>query len=487
MYDAPVIRSAAVVVAALGALVTAGSPSGASSSRAYGPAAWSPTSIAAGYEHTCAIMGGGAKCWGDNAFGQLGDGTDARQRTRPVAVSGLFSGVDSVGAGAFHSCALAAGGSVKCWGSNSDGQLGDGQSEGRSAPVEVSGLGSGVQAIAVGGNHACALLGGGAVKCWGYNGAGQLGDGTKQSRLQPVAVSGLSGGVEAIAAGRNHTCVLLESGDVECWGDNNRGQLGDGTTTVRSRPVTVAGLATGIRTIVAGADYTCALLRDGVLCWGENGHGELGDGTKTLRTRPVRTTRLPAGIQAIAAGSDAYHTCALLTGGRAMCWGSNDHGQLGDGTTTNRTTPVPAAGLESGIQAIAAGDYHTCALLSGGGFKCLGRNDEGQLGNGTLDHVLTIHLVGRGVVTAASLRCSPEKSSAQRYCYLDRRPGTKVLLKERPAKGWRFKLWSEECRGHKPRCKIVFRENVFVTARFVKRRRASRGRSSRSAGSPSGL
>ncbi|MGA9350442.1 MAG: hypothetical protein WBW48_16795, partial [Anaerolineae bacterium] len=189
------------------------------------------TAIAAGYRHTCALTAGGVKCWGYNGYGQLGDGTWTWRNT-PVDVSGLTSGVTTIAAGSYHTCALTAGGGAKCWGHNNNGQLGDGTTTNRNTPVDVSGLTSGVDAIAAGSYHTCALTAGG-VKCWGLNDYGQLGDGTTTNRNTPVDVSGLTSGVAAIAAGYYHTCALT-AGGVKCWGRNNNGQLGDGTTTDRN-------------------------------------------------------------------------------------------------------------------------------------------------------------------------------------------------------------------------------------------------------------
>jgi alpha-tubulin suppressor-like RCC1 family protein len=338
--------------------------------------------VAAGASHTCALTtGGGVKCWGDNGRGQLGDGTTTDHST-PVDVSGLTSGVAAIIAGHSHTCALTTGGGVKCWGWNQDGQLGDGTTTQRSTPVDVSGLASSVAALAAGYSHTCALTGDGGVKCWGWNGHGQLGDGTITQRSTPADVSGLSSGITAIAAGLDHTCALTTGGGVKCWGHNGHGQLGDGTSTERHTPVDVSGLASSVTALVAGSDHTCALTTgDGVKCWGGNDYGQLGDGTGAERHTPVNVSGLTSGSGAIAAGF--YHTCALTTGGGLKCWGYNEHGQLGDGTTTQRSTPVDVSGLTSGVTALAAGYSHTCALTSDGGGKCWGGNGSGQLGDGT--------------------------------------------------------------------------------------------------------
>ena len=192
--------------------------------------------------------------------------------------------------------------------------------------------------IAPGAEHTCALTSSGGVKCWGRNNYGQLGDGTTTNRLTPVDVSGLADDVQSIEAGVAHTCALTSSGGVMCWGRNDYGQLGDGTTTNRLTPVEVNGLAVDVQSIEAGAEYTCALTASGVtMCWGRNDYGQLGDGTTTDRLTPVEVSDLAVAVQAIAAGPE--HSCAL-TSGDIICWGGNGRGQLGDGTTTDRLTPV---------------------------------------------------------------------------------------------------------------------------------------------------
>ncbi len=374
----------------LGALVLGGlaasaviAPTGAPGGSRHGSrtSSGTATAITASENHTCALTSaGGVACWGDNFYGQLGDGTTTDHST-PVDVSGLGSGVAAIAAGADHTCALTTEGGVTCWGDNFYGQLGDGTTTDRLTPADVVGLTGDVTSISAGVLHACALTSGGGVKCWGWNHDGQLGDGTRTGRLTPVNVSGLTGGVTALSAG-GHSCALTRAGGVKCWGDNSVGQLGDGTTTDRLTPVDVSGLASGVAAISGGYAHTCALTSAGESkCWGWNRSGQLGDVTTTDRSTPVDVSGLGSGVAAIAAGAD--HTCALTTEGGVTCWGDNFYGQLGDGTSITRSDPAPVSGLSYGVQAITAGYEHTCALTSTGGVKCWGDNRSGQLGDGT--------------------------------------------------------------------------------------------------------
>ena len=366
------------------------------------------SALAAGAEHTCAVTAGGAvKCWGWNGYGQLGDGTTIGRAT-PVDVNGLGSGVSVVAAGRYHTCVMTAGG-VKCWGGNSNGQLGDGTTQSRTTPVDVSGLGSGVTAVAGGESHTCAVMDavhGGGVKCWGYNRYGQLGDGTTTDRLVPVDVSGLGNGASAVAAGKYHSCAVKAEGGVKCWGFNIYGQLGDGTAGDRNVPTDVSGLASGVSGVAAGGDHTCAVMDTvrggGLKCWGNNGSGQLGDGTTDKHTTPVEVSGLGSGVNVVAAGGS--HTCAVTNGGGLKCWGLNVVGQLGDGTTTGHATPVDVSGLGSGVSAVAAGEFHTCAVTAGGGVKCWGQNYAGELGNGTTTNQTTpVDVSGLGIgVTAVA-------------------------------------------------------------------------------------
>ena len=214
--------------------------------------------------------------------------------------------------------------------------------------------------ITTGRNHTCALLSTGAAICWGSNLNGQLGDGTTANRLTPTEVIGLSSDVTAISGGREHTCALLATGAVTCWGWNEYGQLGDGTTANRLTPTAVTGLDSDVTAITAGHNHTCALLAtDAVHCWGYNGYGQLGDGTTANRLTPTAVTGLDSGVTAISASR--FHTCALLATGALTCWGWNGYGQLGDGTTANRLTPTAVTGLSSDVTAITAETFHTCA------------------------------------------------------------------------------------------------------------------------------
>jgi alpha-tubulin suppressor-like RCC1 family protein len=352
------------------------------------------TRLAAGAAHTCSVSSeGGLSCWGFNSSGQLGDGTTTNQQT-PVPVSGLSIDVLAVSAGRGHGCAATAKDEFLCWGDNANGQLGDGTTISRLTPVQVSGLTSGVAAVSTGGVHSCALTPGGALFCWGSNGSGQIGDGTTTDRLTPVSVSGLSSGVAAVSAGNLHSCALTTAGAVRCWGFNVSGRLGDGTTTQQQTPVPVSGLSSGVVAVAAGGEHSCALTTAGaVRCWGSNFAGQLGDGTTTTRLTPVPVSGLSSGVAAISV--DNAHSCALTTAGAVLCWGGNFFGQLGDGTTTNRLTPVPVSGLASGVAAISGGDNHSCALTTAGAVRCWGANADGGLGDGTttdrLTPVATLH------------------------------------------------------------------------------------------------
>lgn len=306
---------------------------------------------------------------------------------------------------------------MNCWGANDAGQLGDSTTDDHQTPVRVVAVGgsgnlSTVTAVVAGSRHSCALLSGGQVACWGANFSGQLGVGTTDAHTTPVLVRDISGrgdlnDVRSLHVGADHTCALLTSGQVVCWGANGSGQLGDGTATNRSVPTLVSGPdgrpMAGVRALAAGGFHTCATGSTGnVLCWGSNLFGQLGDGTTVDRVVPTAVLDADGdgtfgGVRTLTAGS--FHTCAILVSSRAACWGANFFGQLGDGSARDRTvaTPVvPVGGGDGQLRAvrelIAAGN-HTCSLLGTGTVACWGGNDNGQLGIDTTEPQQTPALV----------------------------------------------------------------------------------------------
>jgi alpha-tubulin suppressor-like RCC1 family protein len=337
--------------------------------------------------HTCGqVIYLIVQCWGNNHFGQVGNGTSGQenyvlnpttvqcQGSSSYCVSNVLAGIGQVATGGDHSCGVDFGGYVWCWGWNTWGQLGDGTTTDRSYATRVCATGSGqdctngtllsgVYAVAAGEAHTCAYLSSGGVKCWGNNGYGQLGDGTQNASSLPVGVSGLSSGVSAVTAGGGHTCALLTSGGAKCWGYNADAELGDGTLTNRTAPVSVCATGawdgaacdlpglpeddgtalSGISSLSAGGAHTCALMTSSpyVKCWGLEYFGSLGNGLKDTfvnRTNPVAWTVPSWGSpQPSALAVGGLHTCALISG-YAECWGWNDFGQLGNNSQTTAGT-----------------------------------------------------------------------------------------------------------------------------------------------------
>lgn len=341
------------------------------------------TAITAGLQHTCALTAvGGVFCWGANDSGQLGNGSTGFSPV-PAAVTGLSAGVEAIAAGANHTCALLRGGGVTCWGQNTYGQLGNSTTTRSSVPVVAPGLPAGITAIVASGLHTCARTSGGSALCWGANYVGETASGWESS-LVPVDVTGRTGGFTA-HSGNNHTCALASGGGAMCWGYNNVGQLGNGVTNTSHStsfvPVEVVGLGRGVSAISTGLNHTCAITDGRVVCWGYNLHGELGNRTRVNSNAPVDVSGLPTGVSAVAAGGG--HTCALTASGGVRCWGANYSGQLGNGARTNSPAAVAVSGLVSGIAAIAAGRNHTCELTARGRVRCWGDNSSGELGDGT--------------------------------------------------------------------------------------------------------
>jgi alpha-tubulin suppressor-like RCC1 family protein len=297
------------------------------------------TSASLGAFHTCGLTSSGtAYCWGSNQYGGLGDGSTT-QRLTPVAVAGGIT-FASLTAGSLHTCGLTSGGAAYCWGINDYGELGDGSTVNRFTPVAVAG-GLTFATLVADGQHTCGLTIGRAAYCWGRNQYDQLGDSSATNRLIPVAVvGGLT--FTSLTAGGDHTCGLTSGGAAYCWGYNVDGRIGDGSTTNRATPVAVAGGIT-FGTLTAGGGHTCGLTSSGAAyCWGYNGSGNVGDGSTTDRHTPVAVVG-GLTLASLTASRGGSQTCGLTSGGAAYCWGFNLDGELGDGSTTNRYTPVAVA------------------------------------------------------------------------------------------------------------------------------------------------
>jgi alpha-tubulin suppressor-like RCC1 family protein len=321
------------------------------------------------------------ECWGYNGYGELGNGTTT-QSDVPVQVKSIATATAVTG-GSYSFCARLSTGHVECWGKNGRGQLGNGTTTDSHVPVAVSGI-STARGVSSGWNSFCALLTTGHLDCWGDNGYGQLGNASWMPYSDvPTPVVGI-GGVTSVTGGGNSEsrCAVLSTGRVECWGVNIYGELGNGTTTGSNAPVPVKNITTA--TTVAddnfdGASF-CARLGTGqVDCWGYNLHGELGNGTMTDSHLPVPVKSLTSGTTVV--GGDSTF-CARLSTGHLDCWGYNGYGQLGNGTTTDSDVPVAPHGISSAATLIYGYDSF-CAVLSTKAVDCWGHNATGQLGNGS--------------------------------------------------------------------------------------------------------
>ncbi len=335
-------------------------------------------SASVGLEHSCAIKSDGEViCWGRNNYGQLGNSSTGNF-LQPVRVDGLTGSAVALTSGQYHNCALTSDGAVQCWGRNFEGQLGDGTTTNRRRAVQVTGLSTGVIAIGSGFDHSCAILSGGAMKCWGKNHRGQLGDNTTDNRTTPVDVIGVAADAVQVTGGWGHTCALINGG-MKCWGYNSEGQLGEGSQDDRLTPSQVSGLASGVTHIAAGRDHSCAVVNGAAKCWGNNQLGAVGHNSLAISVKsPEPVSGLNAGVTAVTAGHN--YSCALVNGG-AQCWGVSNWGQIGDGLGDNTRAPAAVSGLGNGVTGLSARVNHTCAWLEGGVLKCWGHNNYGQLGD----------------------------------------------------------------------------------------------------------
>lgn len=350
-----------------------------------------------GHYHTLALKSDGTVvAWGFNTHGELGINTQTSSPS-PVNVpmTGLIGVVAGVSAGYYHSVALISNGTVMTWGSNTHGELGNGLSTYSLIPTQVltgvtnnvtgadgkvtavAEVFSGADAVIAGAGHTLAHKADGTVWAWGLNDTGQLGNNTLTDSVTPVLVQGLTD-VTAVTAGNSHNMALKADGTVWAWGSD---YLGNGTTNKSLIPVLVPGL-TNVKTISTGYLHTVALKYDGaVVTWGDNSAGKLGDGSTTNRLRPVSVSGL-SGVKVKAVAAGYNHTVALAEDGKVWTWGDNSYGQLGDGSTTNRSLPVQVPGLDS-VVSVAAGFGDTLAVKADGSVVSWGYNAKGELGDGT--------------------------------------------------------------------------------------------------------
>lgn len=347
--------------------------------------------LGAGAKHVCAVAGDELRCWGDNGSGQLGDGTSFPSN-QPGSDVGL-RGVSSLQLGDDFSCATTGAG-VSCWGDNSFGQIAQGPLAGSTAPLQVMAPVTIGDGLGVGSRHACAPEEGLCLSpgpcthdlyCWGDNAAGQLGDGTISPRDAATRID-FSDTLYRFAGGRDFSCFDTFSG-LYCWGSNGSGQLGLGDTTPRTTPTVViprAPFASGLRSIVAGGGHACALdAARALTCWGDNADGQIGDGTSgNIRPAAVPVTVGDGSGEVLSVALGSHHSCALLDDGTVWCWGANESGQLGDDTTTPRSTPVQVPLDEDAVE-VVTGHAFSCARTISTFVFCWGANSSGELGDGS--------------------------------------------------------------------------------------------------------
>jgi alpha-tubulin suppressor-like RCC1 family protein len=389
------VLAPALVVAALGCREDAASPTAPETRPALDiivAHALSFRQVSVGGGHTCGVTTDSlAYCWGRSDRGQIGDGkVDLLGRLTPVAVVGGLRFLQ-VSAGLSHTCGVTTDNRAYCWGTNGSGRLGDGTAGTvRPRPVAVAG-GLRFRGVTAGHVHTCGVTTGDRAYCWGFNRDGRLGDGTTVRRLTPVPVAGglrfrqVNTTTISVGVGVPHTCGTTTRNVAYCWGLNGFGQIGDGTTIDRLRPVPVAG-GLRFRHVRAGDAHTCGVTTDDrAYCWGNNIIGQLGDGTTTSSPTPVAVA---GGLQFGLVRAGWRYTCTVTRGNLAYCWGLNASGLLGDGTTTDRSTPVAVAGGLK-FRSVSAGSSHTCGVTTGSVAYCWGTNNFGQLGDGTRETSLT--------------------------------------------------------------------------------------------------
>lgn len=324
--------------------------------------------IAAG-PPTCALRDDGTvACWGENGFGQVGDGTTT-DRARPTMVAGLGGGVVELAVGGYQSCARKSDGTVWCWGWGARRPAG-------ALPARIDFGGGRATALATGSAMTCATLADGSLWCWAW--------GSGWPHTAPVRADFLDGPVTGVAIAGTNVCARKRDGSVWCW-PWNRYEIKPDGSTVLTRPAPEAVPIDGATKVVMGCQHACTIRGDRTLwCWGGNADGQIGDGTLLDRPAPARVAALGADVADVAAGCN--HTCAVTTDGTLSCWGANWAGQIGT-AGSGRPGPAVVAGLPDDVAQVAAGPWYTCARTAAGAAFCWGANWHGELGDGTTaDH-----------------------------------------------------------------------------------------------------
>lgn len=329
---------------------------------------------------------GNIKCWGGNDFGQLGDGTVSTFKNTPVTVANI-STAKQAAIGYNHACAILQNGSVSCWGDNNNGQLGDGTQTTRLQATPVTGLAAKATQLALSYQSTCALLETGNVQCWGSNSQGELGlaDNKIVRKITPTTITiGSNLKAKRLVAGKNHLCAISQNDSVYCWGNNDFGQLGQNNTDTRYQPVLVSALSGTVQQLETGVNHTCAARSNDVYCWGSNNKGQLGNNSQTDSSVPVAVS-LTGTVADLALGKE--HSCAVLTDNRTFCWGSRQAGQTTQAVSATVVDKIPFQ-IKSFTdkRRLSAGDFHTCTIEGIDAsltVKCWGDNQLGQLGDGS--------------------------------------------------------------------------------------------------------
>lgn len=325
--------------------------------------------------HSCFLLAPNRlACTGENTYGQLGNGETSAQETTLVDVTGLPTNVADVGTGTYHTCALLTNGTVYCWGRGLEGQLGDGNGANSITPVAISGIVDATK-ISVGGNHACVIRSGGGVACWGDNSNGQIGNGSSgfgAKAVSPYNIAAVASNVSHISVGGALSCAI-HAGAAKCWGAGNVGQIGNSGTVLRTSPTQVTGLTSSVTEISAiSGSHVCAIHSGAAKCWGSNTKGQLGDGTTTQRSAPVAVSGLGGAPTTIYAAAGSV-TCARIADGSINCWGNNSDRQLGNGSAVaSSTAPVAVTNLDATNNWISGSNRHICVQTTDLKYQCWG-------------------------------------------------------------------------------------------------------------------